>query len=254
MINSADNVLHNPKLDKLQLVDLSDTNLESLSKFAKSFPLRDNSTYEKLFTVFNESIDIRKPLVATNNLKRIFEAVFHISASSGFNRMTLRDLSKESGLSLGVIYSCINKKEDIVNMVGTVVELSTRMSAQFGQLYECPRERIEKVILFHLYSSAVLQPWYFFLYFETRNLSKDGQLRSKEIESATGRFFESAFIQGVEQGMWKCEDPKMASYITVTMLEDWYLKPWKYQAGADKNARIARYHKKLTDFVFSAIA
>jgi hypothetical protein len=136
-------------------------------------------------------------------------------------------------------------------MVGSVVELSTRITANYGLLFNDPKERIEKAITYHVHASHELQAWYFFLYFETRNLSTHGQLRSKKIETATGDFFEAAIKNGVEKGLWKCNDPKTMSYVIVTMLEDWYLKPWKYQTSEDKNANIKDYAQNLTNFIFN---
>jgi AcrR family transcriptional regulator len=232
-------------------LDLSSISLKSLEEFRKSFPLREDVIYQYLFTVYNKRIETQKATVATNNLRRILEGTFAISSSSNFNRMSLRDLSKESGLSLGAIYSCINKKEDIVNMVGSVVELSTRITANYGLLFDDPKERIEKAITYHVHASHELQAWYFFLYFETRNLSTHGQLRSKKIETATGDFFEAAIKNGVQKGLWKCDNPTTTSYVIVTMLEDWYLKPWKYQTSEDKNANITDYAQNLTNFIFN---
>jgi AcrR family transcriptional regulator len=204
--------------------------LRSYSSFLKTFPLQGSQLYRVLFDRHSATIQTQKARFATANLQKIFEATFEISATSGFDRMSLRDLSRATGMSMGAIYSCITKKEDIAVMVADIVRQSSGLTHQYAKQGESVLERIKQSIRFHLYASTLLQPWYFFLFFETRSLPEPQQTESKNIELGGIEAFESQINAGIETGELRCSDPKMVANTAVVLLEDWYLKPWKYRA------------------------
>ena len=67
--------------------------------------------------VGKENIKTKKPDFAVNNLEKLFKATFKISTKIGFHEMSLRALCRETGLSMGGIYSCIESKEMIAIMI-----------------------------------------------------------------------------------------------------------------------------------------
>jgi len=112
-------------------------------------------------------------------------------------------------------------------------------------------QQIENSILFHLYASTLLQPWYFFLYFETRSLPEDQQQASKRIELDAIENFEQLIMLGVESGEFSIEDPYMAANTIVVLLEDWYLKPWKTRAkpgSAGSSRLLIEQEKKIINY------
>jgi TetR/AcrR family transcriptional regulator, cholesterol catabolism regulator len=69
----------------------------------------------RIFDRHRATIKIQKPQVAVANLVRIIEATLTLSNRHGFHAMTLRDLSKESGVSMGSLYSYFNNKETLLS-------------------------------------------------------------------------------------------------------------------------------------------
>jgi len=94
-----------------------EVDLSSFKTFLDSFPLQGDELYTTVFNRHSTIIQTQKPRFAVANLEKILKATFEISTSSGFERMSLRDLSRQTGMSMGAIYSCISKKEDIALMV-----------------------------------------------------------------------------------------------------------------------------------------
>ena len=201
-------------------------------QFLQTFPLQGERLYEVLFHQHSDSIQTQKLSFAVANLQKIMAATFTLSTSIGFSRMSLRDLSRATGMSMGAIYSCIQKKEDIVLMVLTVVNLSSQLTEQHANKATSRWEQFKELIRFHLYASSILQPWYFFLFFETRSLSENQQLASTNIELAAINGFEAQIGAGIEAGEFNSVNARAVANAVVVLLEDWYLKPWKNHIGS----------------------
>ena len=231
----------------------SELHLESFAEFIKSFSLQGDSLYAKLFERHSDLIQTQKAKIAVVNLKKILDATFAISSTSGFDKMSLRDLSKQAGMSMGAIYSCITKKEDIALMVADVVRLSSELTRQHAMQSSSYWSQIEQSIRFHLYASTLLQPWYFFLYFETRSLPAQQQLESKNIELDAINGFQDRITAGVEAGEFHTNDAAMVSNTIVVLLEDWYLKPWKTQFLAREHLSMPKQEELLNNYCQSIV-
>ncbi|MBT8113733.1 MAG: TetR/AcrR family transcriptional regulator, partial [Arenicella sp.] len=209
----------------------------------------------------SDIVQTQKARFAVANLEKIFTATFAISATSGFEKMSLRDLSRQAGMSMGAIYSCISKKEDIALMVADIVRRSSQLTQQYAMRESSLWLQIEESIRFHLYASSLLQPWYFFLYFETRSLPESQQAASTKIELDAISGFERLIQQGVNSGEFQTDDAQMVANTIVVLLEDWYLKPWKThsagradEAEAQREKSINSYHTALTGVVAKLLA
>ncbi len=91
--------------------------------FKAYFPYRGKSVYAHLFALHCNNIKTKKEKFAVNNLEKIFKATFKISSKIGFHEMSLRELCRETELSMGGIYSCIESKEMIAIMVKDMVKM-----------------------------------------------------------------------------------------------------------------------------------
>ena len=227
--------------------------INSLAQFMESFPLQGDELYTTVFNRNSEIVQTQKARFAVANLEKILSATFQVSATSGFDRMSLRDLSRQTGMSMGSIYSCISKKEDIALMIADIVRLSSELTRQHAMQSDSLWIKIEQSIRFNLYASTLLQPWYFFLYFETRCLPEAQQRESKQIELDGIKSFEAQIKSGVESGEFHTKDPRMAANTIVVLLEDWYLKPWKTLSPWKANISIEQQEKQINNYSQSII-
>jgi len=145
--------------------------LSSLSSFLGTFPLVDENIYSILFERHSDLMQTQKKRFAVANLEKILTATFNISSLSGFEKMSLRDLSKQAGMSMGAIYSCITKKEDIAYMIADIVKLSSELT-EYHALSDgmSAWDQVTVSIKSHLYASSsqtianmivvMLQDWY----------------------------------------------------------------------------------------------
>ena len=244
--------------DNARATPQSRQELNSYAEFLTSFPLKGEKLYTTLFDRHADHIQTQKAKYAVANLEKILNATFEVSAVSGFDRMSLRDLSKRTGMSMGAIYSCIRKKEDIALMVADVVRLSSDLTRRHAMQAQSVWSQIEQSIRFHLYASTLLQPWYFFLYFETRSLPEQQQTESKQIELDAIESFKEQIENGIESGEFQNVDSTMLANTIVVLLEDWYLKPWKTQllarSSTEQEQRIDNYYQSITKLVSKLLA
>ena len=201
--------------------------ISCFESYQKVFPYKGDRLYEKIYEQNKLSIKIKKSHVAVANLKRIFKTAFKLSSQIGFHEMSVRDLANSTGISLGSIYSCINKKENIAVIVKNFVSEVSEEYMKIGGQQTDALARLEMTIRLQFYNSCILQPWLFFLYFETRSLPEKHQIESKQIELNTIANYKSIIDSGVADGVFNTHQSHFIAQNILVLIQDWYLKPWK---------------------------
>lgn len=182
--------------------------------------------------VFHEnrdSIKIKKEEVAVKNLINIFNTTLELSNTMGFQAMSLRDLSRESGLSMGALYSYFTGKDELAKIIQ---EQGRRIIADIlkeqVEKGNDPREQLQIAIRAHLFLNEVMQKWFYFSFMEARNLSREEQKRAIESELVTESMFIDILDSGIEKGLFRVSNTVLTASTVKAMLQDWYLKRWKY--------------------------
>jgi AcrR family transcriptional regulator len=161
--------------------------------------------------------------------------------------MSLRDLSAEAGLSMGALYTYFKSKDEMLHMIlrqGRMV-VKRVLQDQMGRS-EDPRRQLRTVIQAHLYLSEVMQPWFYFSYMETKNLPKEEQKKAVRAELFTEKILIDILRKGRRKGIFKPIRTELAGAVIKAMLQDWYLKRWKYAA---RKITVERYAAFVADFV-----
>jgi len=214
--------------------------LKILSDFKEEF--NRESHFEN-----RDKIRVKKDSSVAKNLERIFDATLVISNKKGFQAMTMRDLSSEAGLSMGALYAYFTSKEVLLTMLqhhGRSITKSI-LEKQIN-LEKEPAGKLKTAIKIHLYLSEAMQPWFYFSYMEARNLSEQEQIRAIESELYTERIFEEILLEGEIAGVFQTGNHQLTAGIIKAMLQDWYLKRWKY---AKRNISVEQYAKYLTGII-----
>ncbi|HPS94076.1 MAG TPA: TetR/AcrR family transcriptional regulator [Deltaproteobacteria bacterium] len=198
-----------------------------------------------------ENIRIKKEGVAVKNLVKIFNAALTISNAKGFSAMSLRELSAEAGLSMGALYTYFTSKEELLDMIqrqGWMIAMRVLLDQIAG--IEDLRLKLKRAIHAHLYLSEVMQPWFYFSYMETKNLAKEERRNAIEAELFTERIFVEILTQGQEKGVFRAVDVELSGAVLKAMLQEWYLKRWKY---ARRGINVEKYADFLIDLVESYV-
>ncbi len=205
--------------------------------------------YKQAFIEDCNTIRIKKEKVAIKNLEKIFEATFRICTRKGFQGMTMRDLSMESGLSMGALYSYFATKEELLN---TLQRVGNSFVAR--ALDECvvdleePLPKLKTVLRTHLYLSEMMQPWFFFSYMEAKNLAKKEKQYYIQAERHTEKVIADILIEGEEVGTFRERNHQMSAAVIKAMIQDWYLKRGKY---AKRGITVEKYTETVIEWIES---
>jgi AcrR family transcriptional regulator len=195
-----------------------------------------------------EQIRIKKDETAVRNLVKILDATLAISSSKGFQAMSVRDLGREANLSMGALYSYVKSKEELLEMIRNLgCRILNRVLDDEIKPDSAPAERLVQAIETHLYMSEIMKPWFYFNYMEAKNLRKEEQKKAIERELYTEGLFVDIIRSGIETGAFRDVDPILTAAVIKAMLQDWYLKPWKYQGRTVSVEDYARFLIGLMD-------
>ena len=197
-------------------------------QFQTMTPLNGETIWTYLVDRHAERIGVKRRKPALENMEKIFVATFRLANEVGFRAMSLRDLCRETGLSMGGLYGYIEGKDQLAEMIEDVVRQTTYELPRMFAHIEGPLERLESLLRGTIYLSEILQPWFYFVYMDSRVLNFEQRNMAKSSELS---------IQTLIAGMLDELRPAppgnttlIAAHI-VAMFQDWYLKRWKYRAA-----------------------
>ena len=221
------------------------------AKFCQEVNISKMEIYQESFAAQKsfgrETKRIKKEKTAVKNLDNIFGAVLKISNKKGFKSMSMRDLSLECGLSMGALYNYFSSKDELLEMLQyqrraiTGKILIERIAAE-----PTASAKLKTAIFTHLYLSEAMQPWFYFSFMETKNLSQIEKQKAMESELATEKMICDILILGQEQNVFHMHDPQLGASMIKAMLQDWYLKRGKY---AGKSISVDQYAEYLIGFI-----
>jgi len=201
----------------------------SLKSFEKQVAVSTTDICREIFKNRSHSIKIKKETVAVKNLVRIFKATLKLANQKGFHAMSLRDLCAESGMSMGGLYAYFKNKEELLTLIqeqGRAI-VARVMGDRLAGIDDA-HQALDMAIRSHLYLSEVLQPWFFFSYMETRFFHAEEGKRAIAGELQTEAIFSNIIERGMASGAFAIKDAQMVAAGIKALLQDWYLKRWKY--------------------------
>ena len=199
------------------------------AQFNRATGLTQADFCQEMLAGHRHRIKAKKETTATRNLELIFAATLRLSNQKGFAAMTMRDLSRVSGISMGALYDYFASKEELLEMIqSTGRRITGRVMRESFEEQDPPARKLAQAIRTHLYLSEAMQPWFFFAYMEARHLGTGEKERAKKSELFTEDIFEQIIAQGRAQGLFGQVNPQLVASAVKALLQDWYLKRWKY--------------------------
>jgi len=224
----------------------------SYAEFQKQVKLSGRDICWEIFAENRRSIRVKKEDTVVKNLERIFRSTLKISNQKGFQAMSMRDLGRETRLSMGALYSYFSGKEELLAMLQHQRRTITRRILEDRIDHESdPTAKLRAAIRTHLYLSEAMQPWFYFSYMEAKNLSRKEQALAVASELYTEKIFADILTLGQNQGIFMSRDPQLTASIIKAMLQDWYLKRSKY---AKRNISVDGYARFIWQFIQAFIS
>ncbi|MCU6498344.1 TetR/AcrR family transcriptional regulator [Rugamonas sp. A1-17] len=213
-------------------------------QFQAMTPLDGANVWAYLLDHNAERITVKRRKPALENLERIFRATFKLANDVGFRAMNLRDLCQETGLSMGGLYGYISNKDQLAEMIEDVVRHATHEMPRLSDDVADPLDKLEALIRASIYVSEILQPWFYFVFMDSRVLQAAQRTTAKESEL----YVQALFADVIAQIPQRPEgSPELQAAHIMAMFQDWYVKRWKYRAAdvgpdqfADSAVRLMR--------------
>ncbi len=221
----------------------------TFAQFSRRAKLSGQDICRQVLCDHRRSIKTKKEQTAVKNLALIFEAALKVSNQKGFSAMTMRDLSQASGLSMGALYDYFASKEELLEMLQTTGRnVIGRITEESLEGIADPLAKLVTAIRTHVYLSEVMRPWFFFSYMEARHLGQRQKELAKKSELAAERRLADIIAEGREQGVFAEVDPSLTAAVIKAMMQDWYLKRWKY---GKRQVSVDRYADTVVEMVLA---
>ncbi len=205
--------------------------------------------YREIYRANRDHIQVKKEATVVRNLSRIFDATLKLSNEKGFQAMSMRDFSRETGLSLGALYAYFASKDELLGMIlRQGRELVASVLSEHLQTTRDPLEKLETAIRLHLYLTEALQPWFYFSFMEAKNMNPAEKEKTINSEMATDQLFAAILQEGQASGLFQPHDVVLSAGAIKALLQDWYVKRWKF---ARRGIGVDRYADFVLDYVMT---
>lgn len=206
-----------------------DTSIES---FRNLWVLEGEPLWERVFSVHHQRMQIKNGRTALKNLQKIFTCTFRLANSQGFHSMSLRDLSRETEISMGGLYAYIGSKSDLASAIEAVVRQTIDdVMSNLDEHNLDPYQRLKATIRADLYMNDIMHQWYYFCFLEAKGLDKEQREAAVKMEFHFDERLQEIFRQGVAAGVFNYQgNTALLAAATTAMLQQWYLKRWKFQS------------------------
>jgi len=218
-------------------------------EFQQTIAVSKEHLYREIYQANRERIQVKKKETVIRNLARIFDAAFKISNEKGFQAMSMRDFSRETGLSMGALYSYFASKDELLDMIlRQGRRLVLRILEEHIHPIDDPVAKLETAIRVHIYLSEALQPWFYFSFMEAKNMSPKEKEKTVASELYTDQMLADILTQGQDAHLFARRDPQQSAGGIKALLQDWYVKRWKY---ARRRTEVDRYADFVVEFVMA---
>lgn len=197
--------------------------------FIRQTGLTDETLVEHFYWRFADQLQVKKAKMAVPKLQRILHGTFELANQVGFQAMTLRDLSRQTDISMGGLYAYIGSKDELAAMIQRHL-FETVAQTLDTVLSEAPDQaaRLQAILYTHGYLSESMRPWFYFSFMDARHLPSAQKREAIDAELRSELFVKQEIMQGMARGWLHSRSPDLDAALIKAMLQDWYLKTGKY--------------------------
>ncbi|AUH35353.1 TetR family transcriptional regulator [Paracoccus tegillarcae] len=195
-------------------------------------------------------ISVQKPDVAVKKLKIIIAAALKLSNRKGFQAMSLRDLSKESGVSMGGLYAYFDSKTTLLNMILT--EVTDAVDNVLGnpplEVTQDPIAHLKWLVDAHIRLTEDMLPWFSFAFMEAKNFPAKERDMAVDSEELTESFFAKVTARAIAEERFRPGVTPLLPTLIKPLLQDWYVKRAKFRR---RDVTVDTYIAAVQDMVLA---
>jgi len=194
--------------------------------------------------------NIKNATLVVKRREQIFNAVIHLFSKKGYHSTTLREISKESGITLGNLYDYISTKEDILSIIQEKATQAV-MDAISKEREEHldPVEKLKNLINSELNAMDKYQELILIIYQESHAMGKETLHSLLQGERKHLREYERIIEEGILEGLFKPVNPRTLANMIKILIDAWVIKRWDLR----EKVRIEEMRKGILDLVFNGI-
>ncbi len=222
---------------------------DSFTAFKECLAISEHHIAQQIWAAGGAGSKVKNEAVAVANIDKIVRATLKLANKKGFAATSLRDLSTETGLSMGGLYAYISGKDELAALIqhhGRAIVID--VLSQYMGIETTAAAKLRAGIRAHLFLSEVLQPWFFFGFMEARHLAKPQKAAAIESEQETETLFRELMLAGEKSAEFSVNDAELSAAMLKALLQDWYLKRGKYRR---RNIDVERYADQVVALLFS---
>ena len=202
----------------------------SMDSFNEAWSFEGEIFWRSVFDMHKHKMEIKNPNIAIGNLEKIFSATFSLANSKGFQAMSLRDLSRETGISMGGLYAYIGSKNDLASVIeGVLRNTIDRIIGGLADHELEPVQCLRAIVYGEIFAIENLSPWYYFCFMELKGLPREQQQQTMELELRFEGMLMDAIQSGIDSGQFICARPALLASQVTAQLQQWHLKRWKFK-------------------------
>src|SRR5579875_648200 len=182
---------------------------------------------------------------------QLVEVATRLLQRTGFEAMSMQELAREAGVSVGLIYRYFRSKEDVLAAIvmDVLAEFARSVPEGMAAAGDDPVEQVAAG--FRAYCEVINDRHHVAVltYQEGRMLGAEALARIEAQEVECTRPLADAVRTGVADGVMVAPDPDLAVYDMVLLAHAWALKHWYFRQWLD----FGRYVTEQTAFVLRSL-
>ncbi|MFK7940894.1 MAG: TetR/AcrR family transcriptional regulator [Roseovarius sp.] len=149
---------------------------------------------------------------------RVRDAALHLFARHGYAAVSMRQIAREVGVQAGALYNYTPDKQTLLfDLMRKHMDDLLRAWAE-APVSDSALPTLERFTRFHIRFHAERPEAVFIAYMELRNLAPDNFARIEALRHAYEMQLETILTQGMSEGVFDIEDPKITTLALIAML------------------------------------
>lgn len=194
--------------------------------------------------------NIKSESLVKRRRQQIFGAAIKLFSKKGYHTTTLREISKESGITLGNLYDYINTKEDILYIIQEKATQAVIEAISEEKLEKLdPVEQLKRLINSELDAMNRYQDLILIIYQESHAMGKKILHSLLMNERKHVEQYEKVIGEGIRKGYFKVTNIRMMANMIKMLIDTWVIKRWDLKGKVG----LEEMRKGILDVVFNGI-
>jgi len=197
---------------------------------------------------------VKDPDLVEKRRRQIAEAAMDLFVQKGFHPTTTREIARQAGISIGLLYEYVRSKEDVLYLVCQAIhaEMEESLEAALGR-GRSGREVLVNAVASFFEVCDRMQDAILLIYQESSSLERASLRVVLENDARITAIFEGILGQGLKDGTLKLPKPASASLMAhdiIVLGHMWTFRRWFLK----KNLTLKEYTRAQTAFLLNGLA